>query len=138
METIENSLYYIEQLDDEDFGENILVIVKTYEGIEDIDNLELLLRENKFKTTYGDVLIDLTTANGVSASNRYIKMGYDKYYNKLDLQKNSIISYKGYKQEFIIMLKNKTCEYLRNNQKVLESSILPNAHKFIIKSGQVI
>ena len=133
---IENNLYYIEQLEDKDFDKNILVIAKTYEGIEDIDRLELLLRKSEFKSTYDDVIIDLTVVNGVTASNRYIKLNY--IYGDLNLQSDKIIQEGEYKKEFITMLKYKSCEYLRNNEKVLENSMLPNAHKFIIKSGKVI
>lgn len=134
--TIENRLYYVEQLDDENFDKNILVIVKTYEGIDDIDNLTLLLRESKFETTYDDVIIDLTTVNGVTASNRYVKIEY--YGGDLNLLENSIISKEECKEEFINMLKRKSCEYLRSNEQVLINSMLPNAHKFIIKSGEII
>jgi hypothetical protein len=138
MKTIENNLYYIEQLEDKDFGNNILVIVKTYEGIGDIDNLERLLRESEFESTYDDIIVDLTAVNGVTASNRYIKIAYDDYYYRLDLQSDKIIQEDDYKKEFITMLKYKSCEYLKSNEKVLENSMLPNAQKFIIKSGKVI
>lgn len=136
MNTIENNLYYIEQLNDKEFDKNILVIAKTYEGIEDIDRLELLLRKSEFESTYDDVIIDLTTVNGVTASNRYVKLDYN--YGDLDLQSDRIVKEDDYKKEFITMLKYKSCEYLRNNEKVLENSMLPNAHKFLIKSGKVI
>lgn len=142
MKFVENELFCILQLDKhEEWGENILIIAKTTESIDDIDNLNSLLKGASFQSTHDDVIVDLTLINGFTASNRYVLVGYEDY--RLEISRSQTlhqavkdkITIEEYKESFVKYLRMVTCEYLRKHTELLENSLLPNAHKYIIANS---
>ena len=101
-----------------------VILFKNYDRIEVyLSNIKYILKQNNY---IGEVIFDLLLCNG--KHNRLFIVNYDgKDFDKF-IMVDSI-------DKKILILHN---EYLQNNLRLLENSVLPKAQKFLIRKGRLI
>lgn len=93
--------------------------------LDDIDDIEYDLKE----TSKVKVLFDMLLTNGIS-SNRFIEAEFNG-------GKFEISSFRPL-QAVDLSLKTESLNFYRDNSYLLDDSILPRSHQFLIKKGRVI
>ena len=104
--------------------EGCVVMATSYlRPFDDIEHIEVELSASKYR---GGVLFDLLLCNGISV-NRYMMMDFDG--EKFDY--SSLESVKTVSES----AKTAVSGYIRRNDSLLIESVLPNAHRYLIRQG---
>jgi hypothetical protein len=107
------------------YGRVLMFHTKTIYGISNLEEINKDI-DNYCKADDSNmVIIDLTLRVGTKGENRYVTFNKDKWENIED-------------KELLKYLKSKTCEYLRENENLLNYSILASTQIKMIKKGIVI
>ena len=115
--------YMILQLQEYDYA----IIATSYVNpLDDIDTIEQDFKNMDFS---GNILFDLLLCNGLNV-NRYVQI----YFNGERFEHSSLKMLQDVSQD----TKKRIYTYLNNNSSFIESSILPDAQRYLIQNGKII
>lgn len=106
--------------------EQYIILSTSY--ISPLDDIQILQDELKKLTYTGKIIIDLLLCNGLS-SNRYIEAFFNG--EILDVSSVKVVD------NVSTIVKETSKLFYKDNKSILERSILPKAHCYIIENGLI-